>query len=244
MSIISHKLIKLMFKQIRNANLKYNLIENDDEVAVGMSGGKDSSVLLHLLHLLQKYTPLSFNIHPIYIDLGWNNEIDSLKELCLNYNYNLHIELTNIGEVVFDIREEKSPCSLCANLRRGALNNTAKKLGCNKVALGHHLDDVVNTMFMSMLYENRYNIFKPLTYLDRVDITLIRPMVYVEEKSIIKLADYLGIKAIENLCPADGFTKRDEVAELVNLIETNHPGAKKKILSSIENINLQSFWTN
>ncbi len=233
-----------MFRQVRNANLKYNLIENGDEVAVGMSGGKDSSMLLYLLHLLQKYTPLNFNIHPIYIDLGWDNKVDNLNDLCLNYNCTLHIEPTNIGEVVFDIRQEKSPCSLCANLRRGALNNTAKKLGCNKVALGHHLDDVVNTMFMSMLYENRYNIFKPCTYLDRIDITLVRPMIYIEEKNIIKLADYLNIKSAENRCPVDGHTKRNEIADLVNTIETIHPGAKKKFLSSIENINPQSFWNN
>ncbi len=241
---MSNRLTKLMFRQVRNANLKYNLIENGDQVAVGMSGGKDSTVLLFFLQLLQKYTPLLFDIYPIYIDLGWNNEIASLQNLCADYGYSLHVEPTNIGQVVYDIRQEKNPCSLCANLRRGALNNTAKKLGCNKVALGHHLDDVVNTMFLSMLYENRYNIFKPKTYLDRVDITLVRPLIYVEEKNIIKLADYLDIKAVENRCPADGLTKRSEVADLVSLLETQHPGAKKKILASIENINPQSFWTN
>src|SRR5690606_12781257 len=147
-------------------------------------------------------------------------------------------------KVVYDIRQEKNPCSLCANLRRGALNNTAKRLGCNKVALGHHLDDVVNTMFLSMLYEHRYNIFKPKTYLDRVDITLVRPMIYIEEKDVIRMAEYLDIQVIENNCPVDGLTKRTEMAELVSLIEQQHKGAKRKILKSIENINPLSFWQN
>lgn len=241
---MSKKLNKLLFKQLRDANLKYKLIEDEDIVAVGMSGGKDSSILLYLLDLLKKYTPLSFEIKPIYIDLGWENEVEPLDSYCKNLNYDLYIEPTNIGQIVYDVRQEKNPCSLCANLRRGALNNTAKKLGCNKVALGHHLDDVVTTMFLSMLYENRYHIFKPKTYLDRIDITLVRPMIYIEEKNIIKLAEFLGFQPIENKCPADGLTKRTEIAELVNLIEQQHKGAKKKILKSIENIKPGSFWQN
>lgn len=241
---MSKKLNKLLFKQLRDANLKYKLIEDGDIVAVGMSGGKDSSVLLYLLDLLKKYTPLSFELKPIYIDLGWDNEVEPLSSYCQSLNYNLHIEPTNIGQIVYDIRQEKNPCSLCANLRRGALNNTAKKLGCNKVALGHHLDDVVTTMFLSMLYEHRYNIFKPKTYLDRVDITLVRPMIYIEEKDIIRLSEILDIRIIENRCPVDGLTKRTEIAELVNMIEQEHPRAKKKILKSIENIKPESFWQN
>lgn len=241
---MSKKLNKLVFKQLRDANLKYKLIEDGDIVAVGMSGGKDSSVLLYLLDLLKKYTPLSFELKPIYIDLGWDNEVEPLSSYCQSLNYNLHIEPTNIGQIVYDIRQEKNPCSLCANLRRGALNNTAKKLGCNKVALGHHLDDVVTTMFLSMLYEHRYHIFKPKTYLDRVDITLVRPMIYIEEKDIIRLSESLDIRIIENKCPVDGLTKRTEIAELVNMIEEQHQGAKKKILKSIENIKPESFWQN
>lgn len=241
---MSNKLNKLLFRQLRDANLKYKLIEDGDIVAVGMSGGKDSSVLLYLLDLLKKYTPLSFELKPIYIDLGWSNPVEPLISYCQRLGYELHTEPTNIGKVVYDIRQEKNPCSLCANLRRGALNNTAKRLGCNKVALGHHLDDVVNTMFLSMLYEHRYNIFKPKTYLDRVDITLVRPMIYIEEKDVIRMAEYLDIQVIENNCPVDGLTKRTEMAELVSLIEQQHKGAKRKILKSIENINPLSFWQN
>lgn len=239
---MSKKLIKQVFREIRKANAKYDLITDGDVVAVGMSGGKDSSILLYFLHLLKKHTPISFEIKPIYLDLGFGNNAQSLNNYCSKLDTNLYVKTTNIGEIVFDIRQEKNPCSLCANLRRGALNNTAKELGCNKVALGHHLDDVVNTWLMSILYENRYNIFKPKTYLDRKDITVIRPLVYVSEKEILRTFNYLDLKIIENKCPADGLTKRNEIADLVNLIEQEHPGAKKKILYSLEKVNIDSFW--
>ncbi len=239
---MKNKLIKSTFKKIRAANQKYDLINNGDQIAVGLSGGKDSSVLLYLLYLLKRYTPISFNLVPIYVDLGWGNDIALLNKYVERLGFNLHTESTDIGQIVFDIRQEKNPCSLCANLRRGALNNTAKRLACNKLALGHHLDDVVNTWLMSILYENRYNIFKPKTYLDRIDLTVIRPMIYVEETNILEITEHLKITPIENNCPADGLTKRNEVADLVNLIEQEHPGAKKKIIYSIENVNSKSFW--
>lgn len=233
---------KYIFRKIRDANLKYNLIENGDIVAVGMSGGKDSLTLLYFLKLLQKYTPLKFQLKPIYVDLGFDNNITSLEEFCQNLDLKLIVEPTNIGKIVFDLRQEKSPCSLCSNLRRGALNRVARLNGCNKVALGHHLDDAVITLFMSMLYESRYGLFKPKTYLDRMDITVIRPMIYVEEKDIKLICEQLNFSPIKNLCPADGKTKRQEIKELVQLIEQNFPGAKQKILASIENVNQDSFW--
>ncbi|HZK43416.1 MAG TPA: ATP-binding protein [Syntrophomonadaceae bacterium] len=241
---MKNKFIQLVYKQVRIANSKYNLIEDGDQVAVGMSGGKDSSILLYFLDLLKKYTPIIFNITPIYVDLGWNNEISELERYCNDLGYELFTEPTDIGEIVYDIRQERNPCSLCANLRRGALNNVAKRLGCNKVALGHHLDDVVNTLFMSMLYENKYQVFKPKTYLDRVNMTVIRPLIYVEENSIIKVSDSIELQPVENKCPVDGFTKRTEVAGLVNMLEKEHPGAKRNILTSIENVNPKSFWKN
>ncbi len=237
-----NKLTKRAFKEIRKANRKYKLINDGDKIAVGMSGGKDSSILLYFLHLLKKYTPISFNLVPIYVDLGWDNDIAPIKKFAKQLGFSLHTEATDIGQIVFDIRQEKNPCSLCANLRRGALNNTAKRLGCNKLALGHHLDDVVNTWLMSILYENRYNVFKPKTYLDRIDLTVIRPMIYVQEADILEMTDVLKIASVKNKCPADGFTKRDEISNLVELIEREHPGAKKKIIYSIENVNLESFW--
>lgn len=234
--------IKYIFRKIRDANLKYNLIENGDIVAVGMSGGKDSLTLLYFLTLLQKYTPLKFELRPIYIDLGFDNDITPLKNFCQNLNLPLTVEPTNIGQIVFDLRKESNPCSLCANLRRGALNRTAKLNGCNKVALGHHMDDVVVTLFMSMLYESRYHLFKPKTYLDRMDITAIRPLIYVEEREIRLICEQLGFIPVENRCPANGRTKRQEIKELIDIIEQKIPGAKQKILTSIENVDKDSFW--
>ncbi|NLJ71511.1 MAG: tRNA 2-thiocytidine biosynthesis protein TtcA [Syntrophomonadaceae bacterium] len=241
---MSKRLIKQVFKEVRKANSKYNLIDNNDVVGVGMSGGKDSNMLLYFLYLLKKHTPIAFEIKPIYIDLGFNNEIHFLNEYCINLNTELYIKKTNIGEIVFEIRKEKNPCSLCANMRRGALNNTAKELGCNKVALGHHLDDVVNTWLMSILYENRYNVFKPKTYLDRIDITVIRPLIYVPEQQIYKIFNHLDFKTVINNCPAEGATKRDEISNLVKHIEEKYPEAKKNILYSLENVNENSFWKN
>ena len=239
---MSKRRIKKMFKQVRDANLAYSLIENGGRVAVGLSGGKDSLSLMYFLCLLLKYTPLEFEIIPIHIDLGWDSDVSPLHEFCNDLGYPLKIEKTNIGQVVFEIRKETNPCSLCANLRRGALNNAAKRLGCNKVALGHHMDDAVNTLFLSMLYENRFGVFKPLTYLDRVDITVIRPLIYVEEKDIELFIQSAGIIIVKNLCPAEGLSKRKEVSVLLDKIEEEHPGARRSFLRSIENANADSFW--
>ncbi len=233
---------KLVFKQLRNANLNYNLIENSDQIAVGISGGKDSLVMLYLLQLLKKYTPLDFTLYPIFLDLGWGVDTTLMGEFCLSQNTNLHIERTNIGEVVFDYRQEKNPCALCSHLRRGALNRTAKMLGCNKLALGHHADDVVDTLFISMLFEGHYNVFKPRTYLDRIGLTVIRPMIYISERDIQLLSQSLNIPVIDKSCPADGNTKRDEVNSLLNEIEQKFPGARQKLVTSIENVNPESFW--
>lgn len=239
---MSKRLIKKIFKHVRDANLKYKLIEPGDHVAVGLSGGKDSLTLLYFLWLLDHYTPVKFQISPIHIDLGWEMDLNPLHEFCQRLGCQMQVENTNIGQIVFETRQEANPCSLCANLRRGALNNAAKRQGCNKVALGHHMDDVVNTLFLSMLYENRFGVFKPLTYLDRVDITVVRPLIYVEERDIDLFIHSAEIQVVKNLCPADKVSKRHEISQLLDKMETEHPGAKRSILHSIENVNQNSFW--
>ena len=239
---MSNRRTKLIFKQIRDANLRYQLIENGDRVAVGMSGGKDSLALLYFLRLLQQHTPLMFELVPVYVDLGWNTPTEPIKEFCADLGLDLVIKPTNIGEVVFEIKEDRHPCSLCANLRRGALNRLAKDQGCNKVALGHHLDDVVNTLLMSILFEGRYQVFTPKTWLDRIELTIIRPLIYVEERDIQLLADSLQFPVVKNLCPADGTTKRTEVAEFMLAFEEQFPGARRRFLSAIENVGPDAFW--
>jgi len=239
---MSQRLIRRMFRQVRDANIRYRLVESGDRVAVAMSGGKDSIAMLYFLDLLMKHTPLRFAIKPLYLDMDFGNDSAAIVRYCAKIGYDLIIEESNIGKVVFETRQVENPCALCSHLRRGALCRVAAEHGCNKLALGHHLDDVVNTLFMSMLYESRYHVFKPMTYLSRADIYAIRPLVYVEEKDIRALCSYLEIQPVKNLCPADGITKRSEVAEMVNCIEKLHPGARRKFLSSIENVSIDDFW--
>ncbi len=233
---------KRIFRDVRRANLKYKMVENGDRIAVGLSGGKDSTALLYFLCMLQKYTPLDFTLVPIYLDLSFDNDYRPLQQVCDNLQLPLLVEETNIGTVVFDIRQEKNPCSLCSNLRRGALNRAAKKQNCNKVALGHHADDAIDTLFMSMIFEGRYHLFKPVTYLDRIDITVIRPMILVAEQDIKRFCAALDFTPVKNLCPADGFTKREEIKTIVAEIESRYPGARQRILTSIQNADPNSFW--
>jgi len=239
---MSNRRTKKIFKQVRNANLKYNLIENGDKIAAAMSGGKDSYIMLYSLTMLQKFTPLMFEVVPVNIDLGWQNDVEPLRKFCERLDLTLHVEPTNIGQVVFDCREENNPCALCANLRRGAINRVSKELNCNKVDLGHHLDDVVHTLFLSILFEGRHNVFKPKTYLDRMDITFIRPLIYVEERDIELLTASLNLIPVVNRCPADGQTRRADMKVLLDTIEKDYPGARKQFLSSLENIGPDSFW--
>ncbi|MEN6389556.1 MAG: ATP-binding protein [Syntrophomonas sp.] len=238
------RLNKLIFRKVRDANLKYHLVEDGDRIAAAMSGGKDSLTMLYFLDLLRRFTPLKFDIVPVYIDLGWQNETAPLFDFCQQLGYNLVTEYTNIGRVVFDLRQEKNPCALCSNLRRGCMSRVARAHRCNKVALGHHLDDVVHTLFMSILYESRYKVFKPSTYLDRSDITLIRPLIYVKESEIINFVDSMGLKPVFNRCPADGSSKRSEVQQTLDLIEQRHPGARQSFLSALENVDRESLWVD
>lgn len=240
--MIKKGLNKRIFREVRKANSKYHMVENGDRIAVGLSGGKDSTALLYFMTMLQKYTPLDFELVPIYLDLGLGTDIQGMLDLCSSLEMSLIIEETHIAQVVFEARQEKNPCSLCSSLRRGALNRVAKSQGCNKVALGHHADDAVDTVFMSMIFEGRYHLFKPVTYLDRMDITVIRPMIYVAERDIKSFIDSTDYKLAKNPCPVDGHTMREEMKKLVADIEARYPGARKRILTSIENVDRDSFW--
>lgn len=240
--MIKKGLNKRIFREVRKANSKYRMVESSDKIAVGLSGGKDSTALLFFMSMLQKYTPVDFDLIPIYLDLGLGADTQSIKDLCSSLELPLIIEETHIAQVVFEARQEKNPCSLCSTLRRGALNRTAKSQGCNKVALGHHADDVVDTMLMSMIFEGRYHLFKPVTYLDRIDITVIRPLIYVTERDIESFIESTDFKIVKNPCPVDGYTMREEMKKLVADIETRFPGARKRILTSIENVDQDSFW--
>ncbi|WP_125153365.1 ATP-binding protein [Clostridium rectalis] len=231
-----------LLSKFRKAINDFKLIENDDKIAVGLSGGKDSITLLKLMSTYKIFSPEKFELIAITIDPGTGADFSPMEKLCNDLNVEFHLIKSDIKEIVFDIRKEKNPCSLCANLRRGILNDTAKTLGCNKVSLGHHKNDAIETLIMSMFYEGRINSFSPKTYLDRKDITVIRPMVYIDELDIKSNAKKNNFPIIENPCPANGFTKRQYIKDLLYSLEKDIPGLKNHLLTSLTNTTQLSIW--
>lgn len=217
---------------MRKAIEKYNLIEDGDNIAVGVSGGKDSLVLLKALADFKKFGLYNYNLCAITID-NYSGEIsyDGLKKFCAEIDVPLHIEQTDINKVVFEIRKEKNPCSLCAKMRRGALNSVCQKLGCNKLALAHHKQDVVTTFFMSLIYEGRLNTMQPMSYMSQTGITLIRPLFLTEESKIIHASREFPI--LKSICPANNNSKRKEIKDFVTQVEQQFPGARKRIENAI-----------
>lgn len=225
---------------MRKAIQKYNLIQNGDKIAVGVSGGKDSLVLLKALSDFKKFNLYDYELYAVTIDI-YSGEVDysRLKEFCDNLNVPLIIEKTDIKHIVFDIRHEKNPCSLCAKMRRGALNSVCNRLGCNKLALAHHLQDVTTTFFMSLLYEGRLATMLPISYMSKSNITLIRPLYLTEENKIISASANMPI--LKSLCPANDDSKRKEIKEFVPYLHKKFPQSKKRIETAIltpENYNL------
>lgn len=221
---------------------QYQMIEPFDRIAVGVSGGKDSSVLLYVLSLLRKHFRFPFELQAIFLDMGWDMEISPLKTFCRDLSIDLHIEKTVIEKIVFERYRPKSYCSLCAKLRRGALHQAARKFGCNKVALGHHLDDAIETFFLNLLYTGQIGTFKPKTYLDRTQLTLIRPLISLPRKTIESLCRNENMPQIPNPCPVSGKTRRQEVAEIVEYLTERYPHFYARFLNAVQNIDPNSFW--
>ena len=218
----------------RKAINDFNMIEDGDKVAVGLSGGKDSILTLMTLATLRKFYPKKFEVIAITLDMGMDGfDVTPLRDLCREIDVEYIVEETHIKEIVFDVRNEKSPCSLCANLRRGILYDTAKKNGCNKVALGHHMDDVMETFFMSLIYEGRIHTFLPVTYLSRKDLHVIRPMIYTPESEIRHLVKKYDVKVVKNNCPANGETKRQYIKELINTMTRENKGVRESVFGAI-----------
>ncbi len=231
-------------KKVGNAIGKFNLIEAGDVIGIGLSGGKDSVTLLKMLSALQIHSPVPFTLKAITINMGWGVEESFLVDLCKHHGVEFYLENTQIGEIVFEHKNVKSPCSLCANMRRGAVNNAAKKLGCNKVALGHHLDDMLETLLLGMFYEGRFHTFSPRVYLSRIDLTVIRPLIFVEESEIVQLAELLQYPKARYDCPLNGFTKRQRMKELIQELSLEIPDIRRKLLSSVQNMSLDSAWSD
>lgn len=226
---------KPLLAKIKRASREYGLIEEGDKIAVGLSGGKDSTVMLYALSILQRTLPVHFSLQAISLDVGWKNDFTPIAAFCDTLNIAYHLEETDIGRIVYEERHEKSPCSLCAKMRRGALHRLAKDFGCNKIALGHHLNDALETFMMSLTFEGRLHTFAPRSYLSRMDLTLIRPMIYVLEKDIITIARQLDLPVMANNCPADGTTKRADMKTLLAQMEKDNPFLIERMQSAVTN---------
>jgi len=218
------------------------MIEDTRGIMVGLSGGKDSITLLYVLSQFLRRSRYKYPLAAGHIGMGWETDITPLKDFCQGLGIPFYYEPTKIGPIVFDVRNEKNPCSLCAKMRRGALNNLAKSNGFHKVALAHHMDDVVETVLLKIFYEGRFESFTPVTYLDRQDITVIRPMVYVSENDIKRLARSLDFPVVENPCPANGYTKRQDMKEIIKLIEKTNPLAKERAITALKNMAGEKSW--
>ena len=231
------KLMGLMRRCIQD----YDMIQNGDRVAVGVSGGKDSLVLLKLLAGLREYSDKTFSVEAITIDMGLGMDFSGIEALCRELNVPFHLVKTEIGPIIFDYRREKNPCSMCAKMRRGALNQALLDLGMNKLALGHHYDDAVETFVMSLIYEGRISCFQPVTNLDRTGIIQIRPMLYIHEKTVDAFAKRMTLPVVENRCPADKHTKREEIKALVYELSARYPDLKERIYGAMQRLPLPEW---
>ena len=225
---------KLM-SQVRKCVRDYNMLEPGDRVVAGVSGGKDSLALLRLMAELRDHSPVPFSLHAVTLDMGYEEmDFSPVTDLCARLNVPYTVKQTQIREIVFDIRKEENPCALCAKLRRGILNDAALELGANKVALGHHYDDAIETFLLSMIYEGRLSSFLPVTYMDRTGLTLIRPMLYLHEKTISNFVARENLPVVHNPCPADKNTKREDVKALLYELEGRYPGLKDNIFGGLQ----------
>lgn len=227
---------------VRRAVDDFGMINEGESLAVGVSGGKDSLVLLCALAHLQRYYPKSFELRALTLDLGFPDmDFSPVAELCRRLNVPYTLKKTDIRQIVFDVRKEDNPCSLCSKMRRGALNDTMKELGCNKLALGHHWDDAIETFLLSLMFEGRISCFKPATYMSRADVWQIRPLIYAGEERVLRLSEQLGLPVVKNACPQDKDSKRHEIKQLISDLEKDYPDIKAKIFGAITRLPLEGW---
>lgn len=229
--------MRKILSRTRAAVDDYKMIQSGDKIAVGVSGGKDSVMLLKALCDLKRFYPENFEIVAITLDMRFDNQdgdFSSIQKFCEDNNVEYVIKKTDLYEIVFNIRKEESPCSLCSRMRRGILHDTAKELGCNKIALGHHLDDAAETFMMNLLIESRIGCFAPVTYLSRRDITMIRPLVYVRESAVEQAVERLNLPVIESKCPANEKTKREDAKVLLRKLSEEYGDVPERIIGAMQ----------
>ncbi len=226
---------------VRRCVEDYNMIESGDRIGVGVSGGKDSVALLVLLAELRKYNHKPFTVEAITIDMGLGMDFSAIEKLCADLEVPFHLIKTEIGPIIFDHRKEKNPCSMCSKMRRGALNQALLDLGLNKLALGHHYDDAVETFVMSLIYEGRISCFQPVTDLDRTGIIQIRPMLYIHERTVDGFVTRNGYPVLTNRCPVDKNTKREEIKQLVYDLSATYPDLKERIFGAMQRLPLPEW---
>lgn len=235
--------MKKILGKLRRAIQDFNMIQDNDRIAVGLSGGKDSMLLLKALKQYQRFSPEKFELMAITINMGLKGyDPEPLYDYCRSIDVRLKIIDTQIGKLIFEIRKESNPCSLCANMRRGALHNAVKDEGFNKIALGHHKNDVIETFLMSLFFESRISTFSPVTYLDRKDLFMIRPMIYIDEHEIKGEVKKLHIPIVKNPCPANGFTQRENMKQLIKTLQLQNHDIEEHIMSAIMNTDQLNVW--
>lgn len=236
--------MKQILGGMRKAIEEYNMINDGDSIAVGVSGGKDSMLLLYALKLFQKFSPVKYELAGVTVSLGFKNfDLNPVISFCEKIEVPYYIVDTDIEEIVFNVRKEKNPCSLCSKMRNGALHNKIKEIGFNKVALGHHADDVIETMFLSMLYSGRIATFKPITYLSNKNIHNIRPLIFLREAQVLGAINENDIPVIESPCPMDKTSKRQAVKKILKKIYDDVPEGRERLLQAIRNTDQYDLWT-
>ena len=235
MNSMEFKDIRKILSYTRRAVDVYSMIDDGDSIAVGLSGGKDSTVLLAALYSLKRFYPKKFTLSAVTVSMGFEGmDFSPMSRFCEELGVPYKIVDTELARLIFDIRKETNPCSLCAKMRRGILHDAAKELGCNKVALGHHFDDVIDTFMLNLFNEGRIGAFLPVTYLSRKEITMIRPFLYLPEKEIKRFISRNEVPTVKNLCPEDGHTEREKTHNLIAQLERENRGLKNRIFGAME----------
>ena len=234
--------MKKLLSYVRRACDDYAMIEEGDRIAVGISAGKDSLTLLSALAAMRRFYPKKYELGAITVDMGFEGmDFSPISDFCRSIDVEYRVVKTEISKIIFDVRKEKNPCSLCAKMRRGALHDAAKEFGCNKVALGHHFDDVVDTFMLNLFYEGRIGTFSPVTYLSNTDLYLIRPMLYMPESEVVYFTNRTTLPVIKSPCPADKNTKRETMKQMLAREEKLNRGLKYRIFGAIVRAEIDGY---